>query len=261
MGRKSWTLLGCAGMLGLAVAVACSSDDGSKGDPVDTGGQGGDASTGGSAGNDGLAGSGAVGGAGGAKEDPGPVIVNGSFETGDYTGWTIIEDGAPQAYLVEADGTEIEEGVTVYDHYTGEMVAADMCPIPEGFIEASDGTRSAVWTQFDEGTHAIEQKLTIPGSRPIFAWDMKYLSEVPISANQNLVVAVLSPDEELLEEFMITEIGDPEGVLEMTPYWVDLSEYADQEVRVRVVANVRADCLVFNFDNFRFLAAAPEAGD
>ncbi|NLE84922.1 MAG: hypothetical protein GX607_00845 [Myxococcales bacterium] len=272
MQNGRWSLFGCAGILGLALATSCGDGSGSGGG---SGGQGGDpsggtggtgANTGGNApntggtganGSAGAAGEGGMGGSGG--EEP-PPLVNGSFETGDYSGWTIVENGNSQVYLVETAGTDIFDEETAYDHHSGqEMDLGDVCMnVPSGLVQATDGTRSAVWLQFDAGVHSIEQTVTVPTAAPILAWDMAYSSETEFSEDQNLAFRVLSTDDDLLDPLFITENGvDDLEVLDMTTYWVDLSDYAGEEIRIALIATVFDDCFGINLDHFRFLETAP----
>lgn len=275
MQNGSWPLLGCAGILGLTLAASCGDGTGSGGGSSGgSGGQGGDLSgdTGGTgnAGGDGTntggtganssAGAAGEGGMGGGGSDETHPLVNGSFETGDYSGWTIVEDGDSQLYLVETEGTDIFEGETAYDHYSDqEMDLGDACSnFPSGLVQATDGTRSAVWLQFEEGVHAIEQTVTVPAAAPILAWDMAYSSMASFSEDQNLAFHVMSTDDDLLDPLFITEDGvDDLEVLDMTTYWVDLSAYAGDDIRISFVATILDDCLGINLDHFRFLEAAP----
>lgn len=259
MQRKSWTLLGCVGMVSLALAAACGSDDDSSKGSESTGGTqntAGQTSTGGSE-DGGTAGQGGAGGSGEEEEEEveDPILVNGSFESGDYSGWTIWEEfeEGHLYYLVEEAGMTRDSGEAAFDHYTQKDRLLGLCPVESGFVEPSHGTKSAVWVPVSSGDHLIRQIVTIPEDRPYFVWEMKYKSSEPIAPAQTLSVFVADYYEEFMDEFPITKEGDPESVLEMTSYVLDLSDYVGLEVILAIQLRTDDGCFVVNFDNFRFV--------
>src|SRR5262249_4220136 len=74
------------------------------------------------------------------------VLSNGSFETGDFTGWTIVEDsGQPDwgTWGVVASGTTINPGDSVYD-YASQMSITETSPGLPITYTATDGNDVAL---------------------------------------------------------------------------------------------------------------------
>lgn len=285
MRTKTCAQFGYAGALCALLAAACTGGEGADADSSDESGtddspggsgtdeSGSDESSSGGTGTGGLSssggaspgtgGDGGLGGLGGwGGEDGGFVdpIENGSFETGDYAGWTIVEEGNSQVYAVEEEGFDLLSGgaeAEIYDQY-GEfsVPAAAICSdIPGDSVQVSDGTYAALWLQAGEsGVHSIQQRLVVPEAAPILAWDMAYLNSTgSFSPSQNLSLQILSADgEDVLETPFLTET-QPTEVLELTTYEVDLSDYAGEEVRISFVATVVDGCFAVNLDHFRFV--------
>ncbi len=85
-----------------------------------------------------------LGAAGAAQASPIELIVNGDFETGDFTGWTVIDQaGGSGGFLIDdADGFTPASGLATVGAATG------------GFYAVSD--------QFGPGAHALVQSFTVP---------------------------------------------------------------------------------------------------
>lgn len=195
-----------------------------------------------------------LGGETGAHADS--PIVNGSFETGDYDGWVIVEEGA-QVYAVEKEGFDLSEpGGEVYDcHGEKYWALGDLCKAdPIGKVQVSDGTSAALWIQFEAGVHSIEQTLVVPRDKPILAWDMAYWSPSgSFETVQSLALRILSTNGSVLEVPFVTEFQNTEAP-ELVTYKVDLSSVLGIKVRIAFVVTAKTDgCFGVNLDHFRFL--------
>ena len=195
------------------------------------------------------------------------TVTNGSFETGDFTGWTVT----PQT---ESAGTW-----TVTTGTSG--------PISEKTIPgASCGTHQSVYDESEESSAIMYQDLTLAAgdthSLTFTHWYVNYAStgepdlkqpkvDTPIWAsppsldyslgeetNQQYRVDIMKTSADpfsvasadILKTVFQTEPGDP-ATLDPTPVTVDLSAFAGQTVRLRFAAvdnedylNVGVDCVV-----------------
>ena len=72
------------------------------------------------------------------------LLVNGGFETGDFTGWTVVDlVGSSGSFFVDNDGTPPLSGLPTVGPASGSFYA----------VSAQEGT----------GTHALIQTFTVPG--------------------------------------------------------------------------------------------------
>ncbi len=186
------------------------------------------------------------------------TVTNGSFETGDFTGWT----NAAQA---NSGGT--------WSVYTGTE-----SPDSENTIPApACGTHAAVTDQGDPSSNVLYQDLTLePGETHTLTFTHFYLntavegeSETPLFAspasldytfdgqNQQYRVDIMKAtadpfsvaSADILQTVFQTQPGDA-ATMGPTPVTVDLSAYAGQTVRLRFavavnesVLNAGVDCV------------------
>lgn len=142
------------------------------------------------------------------------LLVNGDFETMDFTGWIELNTGLGD--IVINDGTFDPVG-------------------PDGPLMPCEGGSGAVTFQSGPGTHTLYQEVTIPAGAisVTLAWtDMirNHHTEF-IEPSQEFRVEVWNTSNIVLEELFSTEPGDPllNGCLRRT---ADLSAYAGQTIRI-----------------------------
>ena len=178
------------------------------------------------------------------------TVTNGSFETGDFAGWTTQAQGADPAgsWLVYTGTTLPESEITL--------------PAP------SCGTHAAVTYQGDPSSNVLYQDLTLePGETHTLTFTHYYQnaatendSDTPLfaspatldysidGANQQYRVDIMKTtadpfsvaSADILQTVFQTEPGDP-ATLAPTPVTVDLSAYAGQTVRLRFAVAVNDD--------------------
>lgn len=159
------------------------------------------------------------------------LLINGNFETGDLSGWTLVDSGS---------GT--------IQAYTGTT-----SPI-SGFavLAPPDGTYAAISDQTGPGSHILYQDVSVPAdaSAVVFSaviyyenratdfFDNGTLSEIG-DPNQQMRVDIMDPAAPVddvgagvLDNVFITEPGDPLS-LGYTQITASLTPYAGQTVRVR----------------------------
>ncbi len=117
--------------------------------------------------------------------DVGSVIVtcahltNGSFETGDYSAWTLsVVDACPGCYDsgtwgVLASGTTLNYNDYVYDYFTQAPIQEESVNMPESFT-ASDGNFVAVGLENGPADHRIYQDVIVPLTATNLSWEMMY---------------------------------------------------------------------------------------
>lgn len=175
------------------------------------------------------------------------TAVNGSFETGDFEGWSLVNEPQPEtgSWVVYSDG----EGPVL--------------PPPQGEF-------AAVTVQSDPGTHILYQDVPIEAGQPYLSMIVYYDSDGPITlpspdtleasgggeGNQQYRIDVMNPaapigslaPADIYATVFRTVEGDP-GFMDPTKFGVDLSAFAGQTVRLRLA----------EADNLGFFSAAVDA--
>ena len=180
-------------------------------------------------------------------------IDNGSFETGDYTGWTLWE-GNPLApdrgtWGIASDGEQIKKGDTTYD-FCDSIMVPQVSPGLTITYQTTDGEYLAYQLQGGIQDHRMYQDVVLLGSATILSWDMFYTNHaVGFNDNQYLAVHIRDLNDNIVETLFKTESGDPQSI-SMTNFAYDISAYAGTTVRIDVEMKVRQGFLDAGFDNF-----------
>jgi len=101
-------------------------------------------------------------------------VTNGSFETGDYTGWTLSEDsGQPTfgTWGIAADGQTVAAGASVFDFFNQVSVGESSPGLPITY-HATDGAFVALQLQNGPERHRMFQTVSLPSCQPLLLWDM-----------------------------------------------------------------------------------------
>jgi hypothetical protein len=164
------------------------------------------------------------------------TVVNGGFETGDTSGWTVVNEagGSGDWYVCSSDA------------------AACSAPFPSNF-PPPEGTYAAISSQENPGSHILYQDVTLEaGATHQLSFTTYYenydtafytpdsLSYQIEEPNQQYRIDIMKPDapvdsvapEDILATAFRTEVGDPLS-MEPTPMTVDLSQFAGSTVRLR----------------------------
>jgi len=161
------------------------------------------------------------------------TIVNGGFETGDFTGWTVVnQPGGSGDWFV----------------YSGTS-----SPLSGGPIAAPpEGTHAAVTDQTGPGSHVLYQDVALEtGFKHTLSFDVYYDNRAgafatpaslgfTVSPNQQYRVDIIRPTApvtsvapgDVLATVFQTKVGDP-LTLAPTPVSFDLSNFAGTTVRIR----------------------------
>lgn len=184
-------------------------------------------------------------------------LVNGSFETGDYTGWTLFEDsGSPEygTWGIASNGQTINPGDFVFDFFDGINVGQHSVGLPHTY-RATDGNFLALQLQNGPERHRISQNVTLGTCDTItLSWDMEYANHHEMGFDSDLqFLAVhirdVATDTILKTLFKTTEGVDPHTI-PMTTFTANISEFAGQTVRIDVEIQEQIFHFDAAFDNF-----------
>jgi hypothetical protein len=183
------------------------------------------------------------------------AIVNGSFETGDYTGWTLTEDsGSPTSgtWGIASSGETIHPGDSTYDFCDKLMVRQGSPGLPITYA-STEGNYLAYQLQNMEENHRMYQDITLSPFANILAWDMWYTNweEEFIPGEQYLAVHIRDLADNILETLFITTQGVNPQSITMTGFSYDISAYAGTTVRLDIEMAVQDFYIDAAFDNFR----------
>ena len=182
-------------------------------------------------------------------------IVNGSFETGDYTGWTLSEIPAwPQngTWGIATAGETIEPGDSVYDYFDTRYVVQGDSGLPITYAP-SDGNFMAFQLQNGSQFHRMYQDVTLAGSATTLSLDMFYTNHLgEFNNDQYLAIHIRDLSDNILQTLYkpgFPGFGDNTSIL-MTNFTFDISAFASEAVRIDVTLNNQSHFFPAGFDNF-----------
>jgi hypothetical protein len=191
----------------------------------------------------------------------GPVIANGSFETGDYTGWVILqgagslpEDGT---WGIAQNGQTVNRSENVFDYFDQIQVSEKSSGLPITY-QAGDGTYLAIQLQNGGQDHRLFQDVSLPANAVSLSWDMFYINhDRAFSPNQYLAVHIRDLDDNILATLFVTDDVSPLS-MPMSNLVFDISSYAGTTVRIDVELKVHTNYLDAAFDNFNVVLAVED---
>jgi len=183
-------------------------------------------------------------------------ITNGSFETGDYTGWdlSLTSDETANTFAVVTSGTTINVDDLLFDFLGMTNEAAQSPSLPQTYT-ASDGTQLAVVLSISPHTGRMFQDIDIPLGTPAIEWDMSWVNSAPNwdPATQYIEVSVRDPvNDALIESLFKTIDGIDPLFVPTTTFGADLSAYAGQTIRLDFTSQGQSDYLDYAVDNIHF---------
>jgi hypothetical protein len=185
-------------------------------------------------------------------------FANGSFETGDYTGWTLLEGGISNeprfgTWGIATNGQTIEYGQSVFDFFDGIDVQQFSVGLPHTYT-ATDGNFVALQLQNRAQSHRLFQDIALPAEVKTISWDMEYNNHAFDFTvdHQILEVNVRDPSSDaILATLLRTTTGIDPQVIPMTQFRRDVSAFGGRTVRISVDMIVDDFFLDAAFDNFK----------
>jgi len=184
------------------------------------------------------------------------TFTNGSFETGDYTGWTLIESPAGQPALgtfgVVPSGTTVTSATQLFDFADGITTTSSSPGLPITYT-ATDGSLVAI--QLQDGAHSqrMYQAVDVPVCdarlRGFWAFTNHHTTFDP--STQFIAVNVRAMDDTILATPLLTSPGFPMSIPTMTPFEVGLAAFGGQTVRLDLEVRAEASYLDVAWDQLR----------
>ena len=181
-------------------------------------------------------------------------VVNGDFETGTLSGFTVVNQ---------------EGGSGNWFAYSSASPPVQDCTIGSPPQPPPQGTFAATTAQSFPGSHVLYQDIRLePDARHTLSFTLYYRNSDPFlfatpdtldytaRPNQQYRVDILKPSADpfsvasadVLANIFRTDVGEP-NTLSPTPMTFDLSRYAGQRVRLRFAEVDNLGCLLASVDN------------
>ncbi|MEB3200580.1 MAG: tandem-95 repeat protein [Synechococcaceae cyanobacterium] len=189
-----------------------------------------------------------------------PAIANGSFETADYSGWTLLEIPVTTPLFgtwgIATNDQIINYGESTFDFFDSVFVTQGSPGLPHTYT-ATDGNFLAYQLQNAPQFHRMYQDVAIPVGANTLSWDMEYTNHYGIFVPnaQELAVQIRDLGDNILQTLYVTAGADPQSI-PMTAFSADIAAYAGTTVRISVDQNVQIMWFDSAFDNF-FISGAP----
>ncbi len=181
-------------------------------------------------------------------------IENGSFETGDYSGWTLFIDNWSNLWGIAQHGQTLEPWQMMHDFFTGMDTVSSSVGLPFT-VTATQGSRLAVNLQDGPSLHRMYQDVTLPDFPTVLRWDMQYRNHAGgfDDFSQYIALHIRHPgtDEILSTPYKTTDGVDEVFLDSMQTFTVDLSAHAGQTVRIDLEIEVQDFYFDVYLDNFR----------
>ncbi len=206
----------------------------------------------------------------------GTVFVNGGFESGDYSGWTVsqtpeywVDPSTGMLWDLRPHGTWgiCQHGEVLafngqaYD-FADNMYSQLLSPSLPKTCAASEGFRYAFQLQNAGQTHILAQELTLPKNAETIAWDMFYKNHNTVAPlfrpDQGIRVSLKTTSGQVVETLFRTDSSSPSEISSWKTYASDVSQFAGSTVVFEVEVTTYWQRLDAYFDNFRVVVAESE---
>ena len=185
-----------------------------------------------------------------ATELPNP-IQNFSFETGDYSGWTLLQNEIDPNYTIMdvLPAGAVSSGTPYFDYFDGASYTSGSVALPFS-VAPTEGTLVAVWLSHGPANRRMYQDVVVTSST--LTWDMAHWNSDGnwAAGQQYIAINVRDPGTDAILATPFTANALPAVVATMTPYSADLSAFVGQLVRIDVEVQGQNFFLDAAFDNF-----------
>ncbi|MET1253973.1 hypothetical protein [Aliikangiella maris] len=190
-------------------------------------------------------------------------FLNGSFETGDYTGWQ-LDEYSPNVsdfgtWGIVQNNQQVNYGEQLFDYFDQVFLPAFSPSLPKTF-STPDGNYMAVQFQLSGQTHRLYQDVTLSQRAKKLSFDMEYASFSDFGDDQKVAVHIRDLNDNILETLFVTVEGASPYATPMINYAFDITAYRGQTIRV----DIELVCYRFFFDlaldNFKIEKSAVPPG-
>jgi uncharacterized protein (TIGR03382 family) len=177
-------------------------------------------------------------------------LANGSFESGDFRGWTIEKSAAsPDAATVGlgSRGSSWKTGEPIFDYADGIATSnySPGLPMPGA---PTQGAHNAVFLQNGPSTVRLSQTVVIEPAAEL-SWDVAYHNWSAPGAHQSLRVTLHDPENDaVLATLMNTQDAMPID-MSMTHFAFDVSAFSGRRVVVAFEIDAHAGFLDVQLDD------------
>jgi hypothetical protein len=177
-----------------------------------------------------------------------------SFESDDYTGWTLLEGpGEPHwgTFAVFQGATTLQVGMVALDYF--DMISNSYMGADFGPVAPTHGEHVAVHFQFGEQSHLMTRSVRLPSGARTLSWDMQYANNQATHDPERQFVAVhiLDANGRVLRTVYKTTTDVHPLAIPMTNFEADIHEYAGRNIKIQVQLEVWNGYFPAAFDNFR----------
>jgi hypothetical protein len=188
-------------------------------------------------------------------------IVNGSFESEGYAGWTLADNAVNETFataaIVEGE-VRIEMGSTLLDHADDVSVSNYSSGLP--FVpHPTDGRFQALLLQNGPATTWLSQIVNVPANGQL-TFDVAYHNwDVAFSADQMLQLQILDTDSDAVLATVFRSAGALE--MPMSHQAIDLGAFSGMTVRLQFELVAHNNFFDVQLDNIDLQTVArPDAG-
>jgi hypothetical protein len=183
-----------------------------------------------------------------------PVLINGSFETGDYSGWVLSEENrlGPEdgTWGIAVNGQTISPADFVNDFHDNMYIQQFSMGLPRTYL-VGEGTSMAIQLQNGGQSHRMYQDVALPENAHALSWTMFYNNMASLfGADQYLAVHIRDLNDNILETLFVTDHASPFSI-DMSSFAFDISDHAGTTVRIDVDMSVYQHFFDVGFDNFQ----------
>lgn len=182
-------------------------------------------------------------------------LVNGSFEAGDFSGWTLVSEsfaGACSTFAIVGNNGTINASSTIFDHLQGVAETQNSPGLPLT-THTNHGEAAAMLLVHCSDSHLLYQDIAVPMCDGSLSFDLGWTSYGAFyPGSQEIAVELRNPSNHaLLATAFSTDASSPMSSAFDT-YSADVTQLGGQTVRVAVRATLMDDWAEVAFDNFRF---------
>lgn len=181
-------------------------------------------------------------------------FINGSFETGDYTGWSLIRVNPNNGAFGIADSkTIVEPGDFIFDYHDSTKVLISCGFGAQALIQATDSLLLGICYQAGPANHRMYQDISIAADADQLQFDLSY-SNYNNFNNTSQFVAVHIRDivsDTITETLYKTVNGIDPLLIPMNQFCMDISAYSGDSIRIDFEFQVQDNCMDIAYDNFR----------